>query len=219
MTLYLLYLGCLLLSSLSALINLKALKSRQLSVFAIYLTLLTIQEVIIFFYARSLPPGVKGSTGIVYNIYRPIACCIFVYFYYHIPFNTAGRKIILVMTAVYLVMTLINFSFFQSIRAFNSYLSVASGLVIACCGIFFLFNYFNLDDQAEERKWIPVLWITGGILAYYPVVSISFSFYQQLLAYNAKLLNTMLYNSIPRVMSIFMYCCFAYAFYLCRKKV
>jgi hypothetical protein len=194
----------------------KALKSRQLTIFAPYLLFLFIQETLVFFYRLSHP---KGSTAIVYNIiYRPITVGTFAFFYYSIYFNKPARKIILGMVGVYLATTLINFTFIQSIRDYNSYLSLVGGLVITSCGIFFLFNYFNLDDRAEEKKWIPVIWITAGIISYYPVVNISFSFYHQLLNSKAKLGGSMLYNAIPQFMSIFMYGCFAYAFYLCRKK-
>ncbi|HEX2629337.1 MAG TPA: hypothetical protein VHM26_10000, partial [Chitinophagaceae bacterium] len=80
------------------------------------------------------------------------------------------------------------------------------------------FNYFKLDNPAEEKKWLPMLWITIGIVTFYPVVNISFTLYWQLQSYNNTTIGGIkIHQIIPRVMSIFMYSCFAWAFHLCRK--
>jgi hypothetical protein len=65
---------------------------------------------------------------------------------------------------------------------------------------------------------LPVIWITIGIVVFYPVVNISFAFYTHLVSYRSDFLGIKLYKVIPQLMSIFMYSCFNYAFYLCKKK-
>lgn len=215
MILVFLYLACLLLSGILAIVNGKHLRSRQANIFTFYLPLLFVMEASM--YIRFLISGIF-STGLIYNIYRPIMVTVFIIFYYRIPFNVSVRKMILGLYAIYLAVTACTFLFIKTIKEFNSYLSLAGGFVVTCCGIFFLFNYFNLDNLAEEKKWRPVIWITIGVIAFYPVINISFAFYKDLLALRATIFGTPLYQAIPRLMSIFMYSCFTYAFYLCKKK-
>jgi hypothetical protein len=65
---------------------------------------------------------------------------------------------------------------------------------------------------------MPHIWITIGVATFYPVISISLSFQKYLSANDATLFGLKVYQAIPQVMSIFMYSCFSYAFYLCQKK-
>lgn len=215
MILLYIYLSCLLLSAVVATIFRRYLKSRQAFIFIPYLWYVVAQELGILIAAEL---GLITRSGIFYNIYRPICTTVFVMFYYRLPLNVPVRKLITWMHAVYLLVTLVTFLFIKPISEYNSYLALASGFVITFCGIFFLFNYFNLDNPEDERKWQPVIWITIGVTAFYPVTNISFAFYKFLLANDATLFGIPLYQLIPRVMSIFMYSCFSYAFYLCKKK-
>ncbi len=209
------YLSCLILSALTATWFYRELKSRQLFLFIPYLWLVSIQEVGLFL---SVKYGLLKTTGFFYNIYCPVSASVFVFLFYRISINAPVRKLIGWLYVVYMSVTVITFLFILPITIYNSYLSLASGFVITCCGIFFLFNYFNLDSAEEERKWFPIIPITVGIITFYPVVNISFAFYKYLLTYGAAIFGIPLYALIPRVMSIFMYSCFTYAFYLCKKK-
>lgn len=215
MALRYLYYASLLLSVIVGFIYRKDLRNRQLFYFVPFLFLVFVQEISIFFYLLKYP---NATTGIIYNIYQPICTLFLSAFYYFIPFNKPLRKIIFWLFTVYLIVTLFTFCYIQPVQIFNSYLFLAGGLVITCCGIFFLFNYFNLDNRTQEKHWRPVIWITIGIIVFYPIVNISFAFYKHLLAYQAKVFGIPLYNLIPKLMSIFMYSCFTYAFYLCKKK-
>jgi hypothetical protein len=208
-----LYYACLLLSAIMALVNINALKKRRLSLFIPYLWLVLFQELTLVFIFP------KMQTGIVYNFYRPISTCFYAYIFYHIPFNTIRiRKAILWMLSVYLVVTILIYSFLQGVSIYNRFVSFAGGFIITCWAIFFLYRYFHVDSVEEEKKWQPMIWITFGLVLYYPIVNIAFGFYLYIGKYDVHLYNVKLYNIIPRVMSIFMYGFFAYAFYLCRQK-
>jgi len=215
MLFYLVYLACLFFSFLVGFINRQALKSRQLFILVPYLFLVFIQELAIFFYLRANP---GGHTGIVYNIYRPVTVCVFAWVYFHIPINQLSRKPILWIVSVYLAIVAFIFLFMNSIAVYNRLLSMAGGIAMTLFGILFLFSYFDIDNEHEEKKWMPLILITIGILLFYPVVNFAFSFYQLILVKNATFRGTYLYNLIPRILSILMYSGFAYAFYLCRKK-
>jgi len=215
MGLHLIYLACLLTSVIVAFIYRKDLKSRQLSLFPYFLLLVFAQEISVYLYLLRHP---AYSTGLIYNLYNPLNTSFFVTFYYRIPFNSSVRKLILSLLIIFLTAIVTTFCFIQSIHIYNSYLSLAGGFLITVCGILFLFNYFKLDNPGEEKKWLPVLWITIGLVTFYPVVNISFALYKYLLAYQATVFGLRLYRLIPQLMSIFMYVCFIRAFYLCSKK-
>jgi hypothetical protein len=215
MWLHLIYLACLLSSSILAFVYRKSLKSRQLSLFPFYLFLLFAQELLAFLLVKQDP---TYSTGYIYNISNPVNALFYSIFYYRIPFNYPVRRLMAVMMIAFLVVNLVTFCFIQSVNIYNSYLSLATGFLITFCGILFLFNYFKLDNHTEEKKWLPVIWITIGIVAFYPVVNISFAVRKYLLAYEATVSGIPLYRLIPQVMSIFMYVCFIRAFYLCNMK-
>ncbi|RYG53063.1 MAG: hypothetical protein EOO01_05350 [Chitinophagaceae bacterium] len=210
-----LYLSCLVFSAIVATWFHRELKSRQLFLFVPYLWLLSIQELTLTY---CLHKNIIVTTGLIYNIYRPICTGFFVLLFYRMPINAPVRKLMAWLFSVYLAVTLVTFFFIQHINIYNSYLSLAGGFVITCCSIFFLFNYFNLDNLAEEKKTLSVIWITVGVITFYPIVNITFAFYKFLLAYDASIFGIPLYKVVPRVMSVFMYSCFSYAFYLCRKK-
>jgi hypothetical protein len=170
---------------------------------------------VLFWYIRQHP---TYSTGFIYNIYTPVNTAFFALFYNSIPFNATARNFIKGLLIVFLTAVLITFGFIQSIYIYNNYISVAGGFLITLSALLFLFNYFKLDNRDEEKKWLPVIWITIGVVAFYPVVNISFALYKHLLAYQATIFGQKLYRLIPQVMSIFMYSCFTRAFYLCRMK-
>jgi len=196
-------------------INRRALKSRQLSLLVPYLFLVFVQELTIFIIRETYA---KPDVVIAYNIYRPITVCVFALLFYHLRLNRFYRKAIPWIVIAYLAIVTSIFLFVSSIRAYNSQLSLAGGIALTLFGILFLFDYFNLDNATEEEKWRPVLWITAGIVIFYPIVNISFAFYKDIFAMNAMIFGVYLYNAIPQILSIIMYSCFAFAFYLCRKN-
>jgi hypothetical protein len=198
-----------------ALINFRYLRSRQLLFFAPYLILLSVQELGIHIYLNFHP---TQKTGVLYNISRPVSTTFFALFFYLVPVNRPFRKLIAWMLGVYLTLVSVTFVFLHPITEYNSYLSLASAFVISCSGILFLFNYFNLDNVDEEKKWRAVVWISTGLVIFYPVTNIVFAFHKKILAVDASILETPLHQAVPRIMSIFMYGCFTYAFYLCQKK-
>ncbi len=215
MVLHFTYLSALFLSSLVGFTYREDLKSRLLSFFPFYLFLVFCQELFLFLYVSQHP---TYSTGFIYNIYCPVNALFVALFYYHIPFNAPSRKLMAGLIVLYLATLAVTFGFIQSIRIYNNYLFLAGGFLITVCAILFLFNYFKLDNRAEEKKWLPAIWITIGVVVFYPVISISFALYKYLLIYQATIFGIKIYQLIPQLMSIFMYGCFIRAFYLCRKK-
>ena len=215
MILNIVYSLVILLSGLIAIHFRKALKSHGLFIFIPYLLFVFVQEMSILLYTMSNP---HQSNAVIYNvIYRPLTVSFYGLIYYHVPFNSF-KKPILFLAIAYLLSVFISFGFFHSIFKFNHFLYLGSGLIISIFAILFLLSYFKIDNFDIEKKWHPLLWITIGIAIYYPVVSISFSLYNYLYQFNTTLLGVKLYQLVPKIMSLFMYGCFSYSFYLCRKE-
>ncbi len=217
MILNVVYFSCILLSAITATFWRKGLKSMQLTLFIPYLWYLTVQEIgVEVLYDLEI---VK-TTGVFYNFYRPFSATIFFLTFYRMELNTGiVKKFMKRMYIIYLVFTLLTFVLTTALVSFSSYIALATGFVNCCFALSFLINYFNLDNAEQEKRWFPVILITAGMLVFYPVINISFAFYKHLLATEALVFDTKLYQSIPQIMSIFMYSCFIYAFYLCRKKI
>ncbi len=214
MLLTIVYLISILFSVLIAFIARRSLKDRLLGLFLPYLFLVFCQEMIAQFYL--LPRDI--STGLLYNIYIPIATIFFSIFYYRNPVNKKVRWIILSLLALYLIAAVLIQIYLHSFRTFIIYLLLPSGFVITCCAILFLFNYFSVDNTQAQKKWLPVVWISIGIVVFYPVVNIAYVLHNEIRVNNIRIWGLMLYQAMPQLMSIFMYSCFAYAFYLCRKN-
>ncbi len=209
------YLLVLFTAAASATIWWKSLVNRALFPFVPVLWIVFLQELTLHILVLRNP---MLSTGGVYNIYGLLNMIFFAAIYFRLPFHRPYRRLIIGLVVTYVAAFALTFALSQSVMVYNKYLFISAGFIIDCLGLLFLFNYFSLDDAAEEEKWRPLLWITIGIVIHYPVVNISLSLYNHLLENKATFFGVRLYRVIPQTMSVFMYTCFIYAFYLCKKK-
>ena len=204
------YSTSLLFSLVMSFIYRKDLRSRNLGVLLPFLIYTFAQEML-------LDLAVDFPSAILYNIYRPISAIVFSFIYYRVPFLASLKKLIAGLTIAYLCVVVATYCFIDSIFVNSTYLTLARGFMVTFCSILFLFRYFSLDNLKEEKFWRPLVLITAGIAIFYPVVTLSLTFEDYLATQDATLFGFKLYQVIPQLMSIFMYCCFSYAFYLCRK--
>lgn len=209
------YISCLLLSGITAVIYVRHLTRWKLSIMAVYLPLLFIMEVYLSWCLDHWP---GKSNDFVYNLYKPVSLVVFAAMYYSVPIVARFRKMIVWIMSVYLVLNAVAYSFMIPIQESNTSLTLARGMSITFFAVFFLIGFLSLDDVEEQKFWQPLNWVTTGILLFYPVSSISTGFYPQLRDSAATLFGMKLYQIIPQLMSIFMYSCFTYAFYLCKRK-
>ena len=162
--------------------------------------------------------SIIASNDLVYNFYRILTVFVFGYVYYSIPLMKPVRKVILWVVFSYFLAFIIIYSFFNSMPNSSGYLVVVRSIFVSSFAIFFLLKYFHLDNRKEEEFWMPVVWVSVGIIIFYPVTGISLGFQKYLADNNATFAGFKLYQFIPQILSIFMYGCFSYAFYLCKKK-
>jgi len=207
------YMGCLLLSAVAAVAYSRFLGRWKLTIMTFYLPLLLLMEVYTAIRAAN-----DKSNYLVYNIYRPISVIVFAYIYYSIPIMSRFRKMIIGITIFYLLLLAVAYSFIVAIQESNTSLTLARGICITFPAVFYLISLLLLDTVEEQRFWQPLTWITIGVLVFYPVISMSVGFQNYLYDNNATVLGFKLYQVIPQLMSIFMYSCFTYAFYLCKRK-
>jgi len=216
MILTIIYLAILLSSLIVAIVCRNSIKKRRLSIFIPYLAYVFIQEFGLNIIFDFVCPGC--ATHIFYNFYRPVSVILLSTFFYAIPFNLKQRKVIIWAVAIYLSVTVFTFTFIYSLLEPSPYLSGLGGLLLTCFSLITIFNYFNLDNIFQEKHWIPVVWICIGITIFYPVLNISSTFHDKLLLLNANIFGDKIYRVVPKIMSLFMYSCFIYAFYLCKKN-
>lgn len=198
-------------SALVAILWRKEIATRSLLPMAFLLPYVFVQEL--------LPDFIEfRSNSIFYNIYRPASVIVFLLIYSGIPFMQRWKKTMRWVTGIYLFLVVLNFTFLESIYDAGSHPTTLRNILCTFFPILFLIEYFNLDDRKQEKFWLPVLWISIGAVIFYPVTSISVTFRKFLIPRDIFLFGMRLYHLIPEVMSIFMYSCFIYAFYLCRVK-
>jgi hypothetical protein len=142
----------------------------------------------------------------------------FAILYYRLPFMKQFRRTITLTVGIYLALTVVTHVFFESIFGASRYLPLLRGFLITFYGIFFLFSYFQLDSKEAEEYWRPMMWVTIGVVMFYPVTSIVIHLQRYLYMNSAMLGDFKLYNLVPQLMSYFMYSCFIFAFHLCRKE-
>jgi len=208
------YMSALLLSAIAAIVYSRFLGRWKLTIMTFYLPLLFIMEV--YLAGRVNVPGT--SNDFAYNIYRPVTVIVFAILYYSIPVMSRFRNMIIGITLVYLLLIMVAYSFIVSIYGSNTSLTIARGICLTFFAVFYLVSLLLLDDITEQKFWQPLTWVTIGVLVFYPVISISIGFRSYLHDYGATLFGLKVYQVIPQLMSIFMYGCFTYAFYLCKKK-
>jgi hypothetical protein len=215
MPLYFAYLGLLLLSAIIGIVYWESLKSRMLHLFVPLLLLSFVIEVYCYYAMRTW----NASTGWIYNLFLPAEVIFFSLFYYRLPLIKRLRGIILVMLITFCIAEITVFGILQSIQVFNTYLFLAGAFLIVSCGVLFLYEYFQLDNSSMEKHWLPVVWVTAGLVIFFSVSSITIALYRSLVSYQIKIFGIRLHQVIPQFLSILWYGCFAYAFYLCRKKI
>ena len=208
-----LYYVSILLSVVLAVRSRKKLAERKLGIMLPFLVYVILQEATLRILTLS---DTLVTNDIVYNFYRLLTVIVFMLVYARVRLMSNFKKLIYITAGIYCLFTLLNYIFFESVFEASKYLPILRGITITFFGILFLLNFFQLDEGDREDHWRPLLWITIGVVVFYPVTSIVLNLQPYLRTQSATIGGVKLYNLIPRLMSVFMYGCFAYSFYICR---
>lgn len=211
---YIIFLTVILASVIAAIIYRKELKQRRVGFLLPYLAYVFVQEATLSA-LNALKP--EFPNAIVYNLYRVLTVIVFAVFFSRVKFLERWHRLIKITTIAFVLISILDHAFLEPITKNSSILGLVRGFILIVYGILFLFEYMQIESREEEKYWRPFLWITIGIVIFYPVISIALYLQAYLLAKSATLGPFKLYQLIPQVMSMFMYSCFIYAFHLCRK--
>ena len=138
---------------------------------------------------------------------------VFLLTYFSIIFNDSKiKKVLLILTILFPILCIINFSFLQSIYAFNTYTRPLEAILIT----FFCLLYLYKSGFTENWISKPINWFNMGILIYFPVACIIFILSNYLTTSINKDMNTMVWN-LHAVLILFMYLLWARGFYLLKN--
>lgn len=200
-------------SLLVGIINFRWLKPCRLQVFVPFLAL-TLGMELTGVYIKYVMDTSNAALYNAYTIVQVVFCSLFLH---SVNNNIKHSRIIVAALIIYVLLSLLTYLYFANFRDFNIPLFLLGGFMVVLFSIFFLVNYFSSDDQREETAYEPVIWVATGLIAYFAVLSITVTLITYIRLYELEISGVKLYNLVPRIMSIIMYLCFAYAFYKCRK--
>ena len=209
------FIYCVLLAILVGSYNYRHLKASRLHRFLPFLVLTLAVELVAYYLKYFL----NQPNGMWYNGYVFFQVLFCIWFFRNTGLSAMHRRMLDWGMAIYIIATLITYTFYMKPEQFSTWLFLLGGFIVALAGLFFLFSYFLLDNNAKESILAPVVAISIGFIAYFSVLSITVALINQILVYNLQVGGIMLHNFLPRMMSIILYLCFAYAFFICRKPV
>ncbi len=207
------FIYCIVLAILVGSIYYDHLKPSRLHLFLPFLVLTLLVE-LLGLYMKYL----DKSNSILYNVFIMIQVLFSTWFFTKAGISPSLRKFLNGALIVYLFAILLHYIFLPA-SPFSTWLFLLGGLLVVLAGLFFLLNFFLLDNRSKEMVYSPVIPVAMGLIAFFSVCSIVFSFLPQIKYYDLEIGGEKLYNFLPRMMSIILYLCFAYAFFLCRKPV
>ncbi|MFC4233550.1 hypothetical protein ACFOW1_16735 [Parasediminibacterium paludis] len=157
----------------------------------------------------------NSSTTLIYNISTTIEITFYLWVLYNITRGSISKKILLISTAVYPIISFVDIIFIQGKEDFHSV-----GYAFGCLLIVFFTILFFYELFAKPKAIIltrePDFWICTGLLLFY---SVTFPFYAAanlMKSFPPILANNVQYLLI--VVNVFLYLLFSIAF-LCRIKI
>ncbi|RZL48334.1 MAG: hypothetical protein EOP00_09495 [Pedobacter sp.] len=157
--------------------------------------------------------GVKNNLPLL-HLYT-IVEAVFILSYLRTLFlNNLTQKILLIITILFPILCIINFTFIQSIFTFNTYTRPLEAILITFFCLLFLYQSGFTENWLKK----PSSWFNVGILIYFPVVCIIFivSNYIVFVAKD-KNLNTLIWE-FHGAMSLLMYVFWAKGFSLIKQN-
>ena len=157
------------------------------------------------------------NNGWLYNLYVSVQLTFSGFFFYRMnPGNQYKKAVLLVLVAFHII-SLLRFTLYDSFLIFNLLLFTLDSVITVLLGFWFLLYVISENDRSALTRIQPALWITVGMIAYFSVCGILFNVTKFIRFNELKILGIYIDNFVSQLLSIFMYSCFAYSFYLCKK--
>jgi len=161
-----------------------------------------------------------GWTGnlLIYNIYVIISTPVTMYvFLQMLGYKGLTRSIYICIGALLFIFTILNFLFVQGWEKFDTYSLIFVEFIIAMLALLVIARLFQEDDSVILLNKHPYFWISASTLIFSAVTLIVCGLQQFLLLKKIQLGGVQIYRAIMPAINVFLYGCYGYAFYLCRK--
>lgn len=145
----------------------------------------------------------------IFNITTLLEFSFFYFLFFSSIKSISSKKIILVLTAFYLVSSLVNILFIQGFSTFNSYTMLIGTMVVVFCVFLYFYSAFEQNITVNLLKE-PMFWVSIGIFLFY-LGDFTFNLMYPFLQKNNLKSEQHLFKLINNNLIIFEYLCFAVA--------
>lgn len=181
----------------------------HLRLFSILLGFTALTEVAAIAIVHKYIHWINGKNYFIYNSFIIIEFVIYAAFYYQISLYAKVRKLILLLTSVYILFWYFSVFWINGFYKWNSYVITVEGIFAVFCAITYL-NQILKSDKLIRLYSHPEFWIATGMLIFYSCQAPFFGMLNYLVK-NYRVLSTALLNVVD-VLNILMYLIFTYAF-------
>ena len=147
------------------------------------------------------------------HIYTAVELFLLTRFYQQVLDSPAKRKAAKITGLVFPLICIINFSFFQDMRTFNSYTRPLEAIILIIFSLFYL--NANTRNETPDTFRLPETWIVIGILLYFSSALFQFTF-SNVVSHHASLYTRMFIWNIHASLVMIMYLLFALGFAKCK---
>jgi len=203
-----------LLSLVLAIVFYKNLKQFKLTGFVPLLFIVCVTE---FLAGNFQSIGWKGNHT-VYNIYVIISTPVTFYIFLQmLSYKSWARALYITVGILLFIFTLLNFLFLQGSVDFDTYSLILVEFIIAILSLLVIARLFQEDDTTVLLNHHPYFWIGASTLIFSAVTLIVLGLQQFLMLKKIQIGGVQIYRVIMPAINVFLYSCYSYAFYLCRK--
>ena len=139
------------------------------------------------------------------------------YIFYQFSSSKLVHKSIYIQVALSELIYLYGFFFSAHSEAFLLYAVTAEGFLLVIVALLYIYTQY-IDNDAIFGTSEPGFWIAIGVTLFFSGTSIVFSLYDLIVENHLKVLGSMLYNFVPRMLCVVLYTCTSIAIILWKKK-
>lgn len=162
--------------------------------------------------------GWTSNNLLIYNVYIIVSTPVTMYIFLRMLAYKGLIKSIYVSLGIFLfVFTVLNFLFVQGQEKFDTYSLILIEFITAILSLLVIARLFKDDDSAILLNHHPYFWISASTLIFSAVTLIVLGLQQFFLLKKIQIGGVQIYRVIMPAINVFLYSCYSYAFYLCRK--
>ncbi len=160
----------------------------------------------------------QGTNIRVYNLYVIVSTPVTFYvFLQMLAYKGLTRAIYISIGALLFIFTVLNFLGLQGQLKFDTYSLILVEFIIAMLALLVIAKLFREDDSEVLLNQHPYFWISASTLIFSAITLVVLGLQQFLLLKKIEIGGVKIYRVIMPMINVFLYSCYSYAFYLCRK--